>query len=97
MLTSWSIQHFKPIVNSGDLKLAGVTVLAGLNNSGKSSLLQSILMISQTLSSRVLDRPLLPNGSILQLGTFESVLNDHDPSSLSERRERGQRAGVIDC
>jgi predicted ATPase len=76
MLKSWSIENFKPIVNSGELKLAPVTVLAGLNSSGKSSLLQSILMISQTLSSRVLDRPLLPNGPIVQLGTFEDILSE---------------------
>lgn len=75
MLKSWSIQNFKPIVNSGELKLAPVTVLAGRNSSGKSSLLQSILMIAQTLSSKVVDRPLLPNGLSVQLGTFEDVLN----------------------
>src|SRR5260370_7102706 len=80
MLKSWSIENFKPIVNSGILKLAPVTVLAGLNSSGKSSLLQSILMISQTLSSRVLDRPLLPNGPIVQLGTFEDILSDFSDS-----------------
>ena len=80
MLKSWSIENFKPIVNSGELKLAPVTVLAGLNSSGKSSLLQSILMISQTLSSRVLDRPLLPNGPIVQLGTFEDILSDFSVS-----------------
>jgi len=76
MLKSWSVEHFKPIVNSGDLKLAPVTVLAGLNSSGKSSLLQSILMVSQTLGSRVLDRPLIPNGLLVQLGTFEDIIND---------------------
>jgi len=75
MLKSWSIENFKAIVNSGELQLAPVTVLAGLNSSGKSSLLQSILMISQTLGNRVLDRPLLPNGPIVQLGTFEDILN----------------------
>jgi len=75
MLKSWSIENFKPIVNSGELKLAPVTVLAGRNSSGKSSLLQSILMIAQTLSNRVVDRPLLPNGPIVQLGTFEDILN----------------------
>src|SRR5713226_9400213 len=80
MLKSWSIENFKPIVNSGKLKLAPVTVFAGLNSSGKSSLLQSILMISQTLSSRVLDRPLLPNGPIVQLGTFEDILNEFSSS-----------------
>ena len=77
MLKSWSVENFKAIVNSGDLQLAPVTVLAGLNSSGKSSLLQSILMISQTLSSRVLDRALLPNGPIVQLGTFEDILSNN--------------------
>ncbi len=60
MLKSWLIQNFKPILDSGELKLAPVTVLAGRNSSGKSSLIQSILMIAQTLSNRVLDRALLP-------------------------------------
>jgi predicted ATPase len=80
MLKSWSIENFKSIVNSGELQLAPVTVLAGLNSSGKSSFLQSILMIAQTLSSRVLERPLLPNGAIIQLGTFDDILNENSIS-----------------
>ena len=76
MLKSWSIENFKPIVNSGDLKLAPVTVLAGRNSSGKSSLLQSILMIAQTLSNQLPDRALLPNERIVQLGTFEDILSE---------------------
>lgn len=76
MLKSWFIQNFKPILDSGELKLAPVTVLAGRNSSGKSSLIQSVLMIAQTLSSRILDRALLPNGPIMQLGTFEDILSE---------------------
>ena len=76
MLKSWLIQNFKPILDSGELTLALVTVLAGRNSSGKSSLIQSILMIAQTLSSRILDRALLPNGPIVQLGTFEDILSE---------------------
>ncbi|MDQ2885543.1 MAG: DUF3696 domain-containing protein [Chloroflexota bacterium] len=76
MLKSWSIENFKPIVNSGELKLAPVTVLAGLNSSGKTSLLQSILMIAQTLSNPIADRPLILNGPTVRLGTFEDVLSD---------------------
>src|SRR5947209_910828 len=76
MLKSWLIQNFKPILDSGELKLAPVTVLAGRNSSGKSSLIQSILMIEQTLSSRIVDRALLPNGPIVQLGTFEDILSE---------------------
>src|SRR5438270_8891325 len=80
MLKSWSIENFEPIVNSGELKLAPVTVLAGRNSSGKSSLLQSILMIAQTLSNQVLDRALLLNERIVQLGTFDDILNENSDS-----------------
>ncbi len=80
MLKSWSIENFKPIVNSGELKLAPVTILAGRNSSGKSSLLQSILMIAQTLSNQVPDRALLPNERIVQLGTFEDILSEFSGS-----------------
>src|SRR5579859_6441273 len=76
MLKSWSIENFKPIVNSGELKLAPVTVLAGRNSSGKSSLLQSILMIAQTLSNQLPERALLPNGPLVQLGTFDDILSE---------------------
>ncbi len=81
MLKSWSIQNFKAIVDSGNLKLAPVTVLAGKNSSGKSSLLQSILMIAQTLSNKVNERALVTNGTIMQLGTFTDILSDFSNSS----------------
>ncbi len=74
MLKSWTIENFKPIVKSSELKLSPVTVLAGRNSSGKSSLLQSILMVAQTLGSKVVERPLLPTGLNVQLGTFEDIL-----------------------
>ena len=78
MLKSWLIQNFKPILDSGELKLAPVTVLAGRNSSGKSSLIQSILMIAQTLGSPIptSDRALLTNGLKVQLGTFEDILSE---------------------
>lgn len=90
MLKSWSIKNFKPIVDSGELQLAPVTVLAGRNSSGKSSLLQSILMIAQTLGSRLLDRPLLPNERLVQLGTYEDILSEGSTSrTLGVRLEFG--------
>ncbi|HLX41110.1 MAG TPA: AAA family ATPase, partial [Ktedonobacteraceae bacterium] len=80
MLKSWSIENFKAIVNSGDLKLAPITILAGKNSSGKSSLLQSILMIAQTLSNQNRDLALLTNGDLTKLRTFEDILSDHSHS-----------------
>lgn len=81
MLKSWSIENFKAIVNSGDLKLAPITILAGKNSSGKSSLLQSILMIAQTLSNQNRDLALLTNGDLAKLRTFEDILSDYTQSN----------------
>lgn len=79
MLKSWSIKNFKAIVDSGELQLAPVTIFAGRNSSGKSSLLQSVLMIAQTLGNKA-DRPLSPNGILIQLGTFNDFINDSSNS-----------------
>src|SRR5579864_7132094 len=105
MLKSWAIQNFKPIFNSGELKLSLVTVLAGRNSSGKSSLIQSILMIAQTLSNQVLDRALLPNGPIVQLGTFEDILSEQTDLrtitvgftlEIEEQEKQEEHEGFID-
>lgn len=82
MLKSWSIQNFKPIVDSGELELAPITILTGFNNSGKSSLLQSILMVAQTLGNRLVDQALLPNDRFVQLGTFENILSEYTDSRI---------------
>jgi predicted ATPase len=76
MITRWTLENFKPIRERLDLPTAPLTVLAGLNSSGKSSFLQSILLISQTLANQKLDEPLVLNGSLVRFGTFQDVCND---------------------
>lgn len=76
MLKEWQIKQFKGIADSGVVHLAPVTVLAGSNSSGKTSFLQSILMVAQTLGSRLLDRPLLPTERSVQLGTIADILHN---------------------
>jgi hypothetical protein len=76
MLTRWTLGNFKPIREPLDLPTAPLTVLAGLNSSGKSSLLQSILLVSQTLANQELDEPLVLNGPLVRLGTFRDICND---------------------
>lgn len=76
MLTRWSLENFKPIRKLLDLPTAPLTVLAGLNSSGKSSFLQSILLIAQTLANQKLDDPLVLNGGLVRFGTFPELCND---------------------
>lgn len=44
-----SIDNFKSIEHVADVDLYGLTVLAGVNSSGKSSLIQALLLLKQTL------------------------------------------------
>lgn len=49
-LTSLVIERFKSFNNCTEIRLAPLTVILGRNNSGKSSLIQALLLLKQTLS-----------------------------------------------
>ena len=57
--------------------MAPLTVFAGANSSGKSTLLQSILLVAQTLTHRVRSRSVVLNGTLVRLGKFNDVKNAH--------------------
>lgn len=75
-VTSWSIADFKSL-GSAKLTLPGLTILAGANSSGKSSILQSMLMIGQ---SAMHDQALVLNGQLVRLGAPRDVLRDGQDS-----------------
>jgi AAA15 family ATPase/GTPase len=62
MLTKWSVENFKSIRDEANLDLAPLTIFAGANSSVKSSFIQSILLIAQSLSDKDGSRPLVLNG-----------------------------------
>jgi hypothetical protein len=68
MIRRWRVHQFKSIQDPVELTLAPLTVLAGANSSGKSSLIQSILLLSQTCLSKVQARPIVLNGPLLRMG-----------------------------
>lgn len=71
MLDKLSISGFKAIDNI-DLDFKNLTVLVGMNSSGKSSVIQSILLAVQSISFNN-DSPL--NGLLVSLGNFTEVRN----------------------
>ncbi|MHC4047498.1 AAA family ATPase [Bradyrhizobium sp. 23AC] len=75
MLKSWTVGNFKSIGEELVLPLSPITALVGANSSGKSSIIQSILLIKQTLQYATADRPIALNGPLLKLGTFDDVRN----------------------
>ena len=73
MLKTWGLTNFKSIYNT-DLELAPLTVLTGTNSSGKSSFIQSMLLIAQTMQNKYKEYPLILNGQYVNFGTFDDVV-----------------------
>jgi len=51
MLTSIRIENFKAFHDTSRIDLPSITLLAGVNSAGKSSLIQALLLLKQTLES----------------------------------------------
>lgn len=79
MLTSVQLRNFKCIVDSGPLRLSPITVFAGANSSGKTSVIQAVLLVKQTVEARDYTVPLLVNGPYVQLGSYTSFVFRHRP------------------
>ncbi len=79
MLELLTLSNFKAF-QCKDIVLRPLTLLTGLNGMGKSSVLQSLLLLRQSFQQRVLatldGSGLVLNGELVQLGTGRDVLFD---------------------
>lgn len=75
MLKTLTLQRFKSVYERTELAIGPLTIFAGVNNSGKSTVIQSILLAVQTLQMPVQERPISLNGHILRLGTFDDIVS----------------------
>lgn len=75
MIRSWTVKHFKSINSKTPLEFAPLTIFAGANSSGKSTVIQSILLTAQTLQNPVSSRSVILNGRIVRLGTFNDLVS----------------------
>lgn len=85
----WRVKNFKGIADCEVLLETGIaTVLTGINSSGKTSLIQSLLLIRQ---SRPADRGLVLNGPLVRLGNALDLVRDADAvkSILLELEDEG--------
>ncbi|RLJ86624.1 AAA family ATPase [Planococcus citreus] len=71
MLSKMQINNFKSI-ESTEINFASFTFLVGMNSSGKSTVIQSLLLAAQNLASQT-NNPL--NGLLVSLGTFQESRN----------------------
>ncbi len=74
MLTNITLENFKAFQKLDNLKIKPITILCGTNSCGKSSILQSILLMKQTLENNHSSQNLLLNGRYTKLGYFQDII-----------------------
>lgn len=81
MITKWKLFNFKSLQSLTELPLGQLTIFAGPNSSGKSTILQSMLLINQTLISRIESRSVVLNGPLTKLGQFDDLRSFNSDSN----------------
>jgi len=71
------VKGFKSIADSGFIEIRPVTLLMGPNSAGKSSIIQPLLAMRQTVDSRDVDRAMVFDGSYVSLGPFQEFVHGH--------------------
>jgi len=78
-ITDFSLRNFKAFKETVSLPIRPITVLTGLNSHGKSSIIDALLLLKQTLLSekRTAERRvLLLDGPFFQVDQFEEMLHN---------------------
>ncbi len=86
MLTSLRIRNFKAWKDTGEVRLAPLTVIFGTNSAGKSSIGHLLLALKQTALATDRKRALHlgDSSSLIDLGTLSDCLYGHDSNSSLE-------------
>lgn len=80
MFTALEIENFKAFGTRTRIPLAPITLIFGENSAGKSSILQCLNLLKQTIEGRNTNAVLLPKAEngIVDLGSFQDILYNHD-------------------
>jgi predicted ATPase len=79
MLLKIGIENFKPFSARQRGRLAPLTLIYGPNSGGKSSIVQSLMLLRQSVGDQFNpDHPLVAKGDWVDVGSFKSLLHRHD-------------------
>ena len=79
-IKSFEVWNFKSIEYSGEVRFPKITILIGPNSSGKSSIVQTLLLMKQTFEAGEPSIPLTLNGPFIQLGEYGDFIHGRDIS-----------------
>ena len=94
MLTGIDVRYFKCFALL-KLPLGRLTLLSGANASGKSSLLQTLVLLHQTMRDHEWSNRLILNGSAVRLGTVADVIDQVHGRRSCEITLLGARRGLV--
>lgn len=77
MLKSISLENYKCFDKLEDLEIKPLTILCGVNSSGKSSIIKSLLTLKQSYENNSDYNSLALNGNYTIDGTFSDVIKNH--------------------
>jgi len=75
IITALSVEGFKSIDSEQSIEIRPLTILAGANSSGKSSMLQPLLLLKQTLEAAFDPGPLLLNGPHVKFTKLDQLIS----------------------
>lgn len=76
ILKGIEIENFKSYTEKQYIHFSDLSVLLGANSSGKSTALQALLIMKQTIECNSPDEELLMSGKYVALGDFDDVISD---------------------
>ena len=80
MINKWILNNFKSINKETELEFRPLTIFTGANSSGKSTVLQSILLVTQTLQNPIASRSIVLNGWFKKFGSYSDIVYGRDHS-----------------
>jgi AAA ATPase-like protein/AAA domain-containing protein len=79
LLRELKLHRFKAFASEEKIPVRPITLIYGPNSSGKSSIIQSLLLLKQTmLEAENPNIPLLPKGKIVDLGGYRELVSGHE-------------------
>ena len=74
-ISAISVQGFKSLARESRIEIRPLTILAGANSAGKSSIMQPLLLLKQTLQATYDPGPLLLNGPNTKHTSFDQLVS----------------------